>query len=693
MSKKYGTITVENVVDLSNFTAQSGENLYIKIDGSYETRGHLYEFKSVDGGVKFKYTVNRNALWQPFFSLRYSGNLKGISNGETTITSQSTIEYYEDSGSIEMYVDGQFVRSANALPNLASVYAGYYFSIDPTVCTNSSVVFDMNIPMVIVSDEEHPDYEDRWKSFVPPQYPDAETVKDIVINYATGFIADDTKQYYIYNTYASGKGTFDGFVKSGSDVIKNQRIFAEAGHHLALYLTPSDNSLKLVYSQPSIYQVYYGDGNGFYDNGDSIAYDTFYAYWRGRLGVTTAASHLSTNIPIFETYADANGYLNGDVSIDRAINFDELSGDINPTNKTGLMESSTEFSDTYHTGVFGIQLACSISALREISSNIFTNDASIIDNIKKGLEMYGSNPIDSIIDLSYYPFDITSLVSDTVSQNYVNFGAYRANLTHNVHRLVYNNGYINCGSVSFLPTYQNYMDYTHTGLEVYLPYIGFKSLDTNNYMGHTISVRYYIDFHTRGCTACILSDGLLCDYFEGQIGISQPINATNFSEYATQTINTLVGGVASLGGSGGSVISGISKAVVAGQSSQTDSAPNILAGVAEASVGGGNAFSNIASTVYDVSINNAKNMTSSKGNLGADTGGHMPQYVFFRFTYEDPIEPNNLLGLYGKPSNTSGRILNYGGFLKCSVVDLECAGATDSEKNEIISLLKSGIRI
>lgn len=688
---RYGNIEIKQVVDLSNFTATGGNNLYFKIDGNIgvtnpDNTRHNVEFRTIEGGIRWNYTNNYG--WQPYALLNtYGANYylnyllsNTYSSGLTRVSYD--IEYSENNGSIALYVDGVLSGSAEDIPTLNSLIQRVYISIDPSL-TTGELIIDTNIPMITLVDDGTEEFENIWRSYGIPEgayenygYAPADIVEHITVNYLTGYIEDDTIQYYIYNTYASGKGTFDGFTKTGSNIVRNENIYAQAGHNLALYYTTSDNSLRLRYNQSVIRQVYYSNGQQFIDSGTNVEYTFFYNYWQGRLGDTISASRFDTNIPIFETMAMADGYLTGNVDISQAINFDELSGGINPTNKTALKDIATEFSDTYHTGVFGIQLACTISALREIANAIYSQIPDVIEDIKKGLEMFGTNPIDSIIDLSYYPFDVAQVVTGSIPQNYVNFGSYRCELLHNVNRIVYSNGYIDCGSVNFLPTYNNYMDYTHVGLEVYLPYIGMKQLDTNLYMGHQISVRYYIDFHTRGCTACILSDGLLCDYFEGQIGISQPITATNYSDYARTTIQTLVSSGSSVVGSGANVVG------------------SYLGGNAMGMIGGAaSGLANVGATVYDVSTNNAAHFANTKGNVGADTGGHMPQYVFFRFTYERPIEPTNLLQLYGKPSNKGGRISSFGGFLKCSTVELECGRATDSEKNAIISLLKSGIRI
>lgn len=698
MSRQYGNITIEEAVDLANFTDTTGENLYFKIDGNIATtnpdgsRPNI-EFRTIDGGVKWHYTNNRG--WQPYGEIQpidadyYINYILSNAVGGLGVLNYN-IEYEEDNGSIALYVDGILAGSADNLTTLNNLIQSVYISIDPAI-TTGSLTIDTNLPILDLTDYvESGSLENRdiWRSYGIPEgaydnygYPPAEIVQQITLNYLKGYIEDDTYKYYMYNTYASGNGTFDGFEKTGTDVIRNENIYAQEGNNLALYYTSTDNGLTLVYNTNVIRQVYYSNGGEFYDNGKNIAYTNFFNYWQGRLGTTYGASRVETNIPIFGTQADALGYLGGTVDISKAINFDDISGGINPTNKTGLKEISTEFSDTYHTSVFGIQLACNISALRDIANVIYSDIGTIWDNVKKGLEMYGENVMDAIIDLTYYPFDITSVVSGTVSQNYINFGKYRAELSHTIHRIVYSNGYIDAGSVNFLPTYKNWIDYAHTGLQVYLPYIGMKTLDPAHYMGKSINVRYYFDFHSRGCTACIIADGVLMDYFNGQIGIAQPINSRDFASYAESVINNTL----ELANPAGTVVSDVVGGLAreGGIGSANAVGLGISAGISIDSV--------LAEGAYEYATNHAK--VQSKGSVGSDTGGHLPQYVFFKFTYEEPITPSNLLQLYGKPSNSGGAVSSFGGFLKCSSVKLECNRATAKERDEIKSLLRSGIYI
>ena len=83
----------------------------------------------------------------------------------------------------------------------------------------------------------------------------------------------------------------------------------------------------------------------------------------------------------------------------------------------------------------------------------------------------------------------------------------------------------------------------------------------------------------------------------------------------------------------------------------------------------------------------------SKGGYSSEVGANMPQYCFLVFMYNDVVIPENELMLFGKPSEKSGNIGNFSGFLSVNYVKLQVPTATETEKNEILSLLNSGIYI
>ena len=81
----------------------------------------------------------------------------------------------------------------------------------------------------------------------------------------------------------------------------------------------------------------------------------------------------------------------------------------------------------------------------------------------------------------------------------------------------------------------------------------------------------------------------------------------------------------------------------------------------------------------------------TKGNFSGGCGCYMPQYVMFRFTVHDVIEPENLNSLYGKPSSYGGRLGNLSGFTKVDTIKMNTSGMSDNNITEVVNLVKEGI--
>ena len=119
-------------------------------------------------------------------------------------------------------------------------------------------------------------------------------------------------------------------------------------------------------------------------------------------------SIMSTNIPIFKSKQDSDMYQNGQKDKEDSLNGGGAYSP--PKNKTG--EDIDEMDvDSYDDGVF-ISNSGGFSTTHILTHSqvqtVFTNlyDENVVgwDALIKGLELYGTRPIESIIDLYYIPF-------------------------------------------------------------------------------------------------------------------------------------------------------------------------------------------------------------------------------------------------------------------------------------------------
>lgn len=88
-----------------------------------------------------------------------------------------------------------------------------------------------------------------------------------------------------------------------------------------------------------------------------------------------------------------------------------------------------------------------------------------------------------------------------------------------------------CGTVSITGIYDNAMDYENTTVEIYLPFIGFKTLDTDKVMNETLSLFYKTNIINGDSIACISNTtGTLLYTFNCKASFEIPYRLNNDME-------------------------------------------------------------------------------------------------------------------------------------------------------------------
>ena len=388
-------------------------------------------------------------------------------------------------------------------------------------------------------------------------------------------------------------------------------------------------------------------------------------------------SEVNTNIPIFKTKAEADyAIASGDYSA--AGNYYDLEdGNTHQPIEIGDAEAATTFGSGYATSPFVTSYVMDRNAVINIANIFYSNDATLIDNIKKGLELFGASPYDAICGLSWFPFDLNQIVGAS-TQPYIYFGSYQ-HTGVSVDKVINlkQTGYINAGSFYVKPLFGSYRDFEpYCRLSVYLPYSGWHELDIAKYYKKTVNVRYYVDIYTNTFACALVAEGQIVDVFNGNIGSTLPISGTNLSEYANSMLRAVLGTV---GSTAGGALTG---AMVI---------PGPAGAVAGAAIGG---FAGIAKGTFEMSQKGKpKDHVQVKGAFSGNSAAYMPQYVVFRYDVHNLIVPANLTALQGRPSSAGGKISAFSGFLKCDTIKLNTGRMTDPEISEVLALLKEGIFI
>ena len=302
------------------------------------------------------------------------------------------------------------------------------------------------------------------------------------------------------------------------------------------------------------------------------------------------------------------------------------------------------------TGMCSIYLP-SKALLKDFSNYLWSAD--FFDNVIKNYQ----SPLENIISLSIIP-----AIAQPDDARYISIG----NCTTNILCTITNEQYVSveCGSINLKEHYGNFSDYSpNTSIDIYLPYIGYRQIDIDDFMAGKIRVRYQCDILTGDCVAEIYSEGKgkskLMYTFNGNISYNVPLSGANYLQYYL----SIVSGI-------GSVATGVAQGI----------GGNPLGGIGAAASGVGQ-------------ILTSKPAYGRSGSLGSAAG-----YLSYRRPFlvrKSPINTTakNLAQESGYISNKGQKIGDYSGYTKCAAVVLDGITATKSELDEIETLLKEGVII
>ena len=152
--------------------------------------------------------------------------------------------------------------------------------------------------------------------------------------------------------------------------------------------------------------------------------------------------------------------------------------------------------------------------------------------------LINNNPIENIISCKSIPFNISGTTQE-ISLGNVKTGVNGEKISQNFNKQT-------IGTVTIAEHYKNFLDYApYTNVIIYLPYIGFKELDTSLVMGKTLKIEYTLDVITGGCLAQIYVGKIRLYEFTGNIGVDIPITASNRAQVEGAYISAGVGVVSS----------------------------------------------------------------------------------------------------------------------------------------------------
>lgn len=305
--------------------------------------------------------------------------------------------------------------------------------------------------------------------------------------------------------------------------------------------------------------------------------------------------------------------------------------------------------------VFNRSFAVNANTVKNLADFLWNADETKFDEIVKGLALMGGNPMNGIIDLRMFPFNVALKNSATNAEPIVigrtNTGVNGIKLTENVNSL------IDLGECTFFTKFKNFLDYEpYTTAQLYIPYIGVVPVSTAEFMGHRISVKMIVDYTTGAGTAIVFKDDIPFIYRNGVVGVTIPMTGNDSTSYA----NTVIGNVVS-GAIGG------------------------LASVASGNIGG---VISGAEKMYSGFATGTKYQEASASSPSVATW--QPQKCYFIIDRPILNVPENYGRTIGYACEETGKLADFKGFTVVSnpEINFRC---TDTERQYIVNMLQGGV--
>lgn len=249
-----------------------------------------------------------------------------------------------------------------------------------------------------------------------------------------------------------------------------------------------------------------------------------------------------------------------------------------------------------------------------------------------------------------------------------------------------------CGSLEVKHFWGSALDYApYTQIQIYLPYIGVRELNTDEIMGKTVSVKYHIDLYGGGVVAFVLVNNSVRYQYSGNCMQQIPISSANYSELIANLVQLacVVGTGIAAAGAGAAAYANEAASESIGTAA-VESSDDFGAGLANW-IDNGGAGKLLNCTVQTIMSN--KPRIERTGSLGAVTGQMAIQKPFLIITRPEQSLPENYKHYNGYPSNITSRLGDLSGFTQVENIRLNDIPATQPEIIEIHDLLQKGVII
>ena len=516
------------------------------------------------------------------------------------------------------------------------------------------------------------------------------------------FVFFHHKQCYLVVDRTSWASSKLYILDKNFNVLFNQSFGSAAGS--AEWIGSSDKVSS--YSGPVFYNYKYGEPL------NTNLVGTCFTQYR-----ETGTSGISTNLTRPTQFGGFFEYLfNGvvpDFDPERPLNPYEPGGESGPGGGDGTFDNDSDpitdsplptisSANTGFTRIYNPTL----SQLQDLANYLWTED-SVIQTIWNHIKQYFEDPMQAMIGLNLVPVPVPDAGSKNFALMFIDTG-----VSMNVAASQFVD--VDCGTLDIQKYYGSALDYSpYTKVQVFLPYIGMVTIDTDECMGRTLQVKYRVDIASGSCTAKIFINGNVLYQYSGHCAIPVPLSSGDFSSYISSAISVAqLAGTAALAGSG--VLSPPPPVTVTQQTNKTvtnevrDTARNQATGrqvttgthsttttenttketSTQASFAGLTP-QNVTNTVSEVM--NTKTHVEHSGSFSGNSGYLGVRYPYVIITRPNMCMPGQYQHFNGFPCMMNLKLGDCSGFTRVQQVELTGLDATNPEQAEILELLKMGV--
>lgn len=362
--------------------------------------------------------------------------------------------------------------------------------------------------------------------------------------------------------------------------------------------------------------------------------------------------------------------------------------------KPGDSELELENTDYNGVGLFGTYWCGSRASIKAFNDKLWNvNEPNFILQVLEGLKLYGSDPVNSIMSLRLYPFNV-GVYAQTEGYHNVLLGT----VDMGFQMLKISDAAsvkFELGSIQIQPKYNNFLDLApYTAMTLYVPFVGSMQLNVNDFIGKSLRVQMTVDITTGQCVACIYANETPMMHSSGQIGTEIPISAKTFADIsmavveaaATAVVGAATGmmGVASAVNfknfeTSGAVLSDGSKDLSQFETAFTSEESSALKSL------GTTVTHNMGELFFGgTSIDRT-------GSISSGNSLTMPMYCYLVVSRPNVVIPDDYNHTYGRVCHKSGQLISFSGYTVCSNVDTSGITATEQERSAIKAFLESGV--